>query len=143
MKIGGNLKKILKDREIKLTQLQEMSGVAYDDIRNILNDRSRNAEKVGLILKALNIPMEAITSPGLEKQEINIAIYYKAVSSLNKALGERNPFLNKTTLDELIAKLYIYVTQHPDESEEKLTGFAEGIIHSNSSIIAEMNKNRQ
>ena len=135
MIIGKNLRRILKTRELKLTQIEEMSGLSYADVRNILHDRSQNMEKIGKIVAALNIPLEAIVSPSLEKQEIDITIYCKVVRCLEKIFYSRNKIIKKEALDELIANTYTYASTHIDESEEKLMGFAEGVIHSSSHLL--------
>ena len=95
MSIGKNLRRILKTRELKLTQIEEMSGLSYADVRNILHDRSQNMEKIGKIVAALNIPLEAIVSPSLEKQEIDITIYCKVVRCLEKIFHSRNKIIKK------------------------------------------------
>lgn len=135
MSIGKNLRRILKTRELKLTQIEEMSRLSYADVRNILHDRSQNMEKIGKIVAALNIPLEAIVSPSLEKQEIDITIYCKVVRCLEKIFHSRNKIIKKEALDELIANTYTYASTHIDESEEKLMGFAEGVIHSSSHLL--------
>ena len=92
-------------------------------------------EKIGKIVAALNIPLEAIVSPSLEKQEIDITIYCKVVRCLEKIFHSRNKIIKKEALDELIANTYTYASTHIDESEEKLMGFAEGVIHSSSHLL--------
>lgn len=134
MSIGENLRKILKTRELKLTQIEKMSGLSYTDIKNILHDRSQNMEKIGKIATALSISLEAIISPSLEKLEIDITVYCKVVNCLEKILHSRNKIIKKEVLDELIATAYNYAINHIDESEEKLSGFVEGVIYTNSTF---------
>lgn len=109
------IKDILKEKDISVYQLAKQSGLPYTTVRDICNGRTRlekcSAETVYKIADTLNVSMEELLAPYLEKR-ISFENFKSAVCHRVKTIGDIKFILETLKSNEI--RIYFNREWYPE-----------------------------